>query len=90
MYVVAYDLSDDRRRTRLFKTLRRFGTSVQESVFECHLTVSQFIELRKAVEQVIDPRSDQVRYYNLCEECARRIQASAASRMTSDPAVIVI
>lgn len=90
MYVVAYDISDDRRRLRVFKTLKRYGTSVQESVFECHLTAAQFVQMRQQVELVIDPQTDQVRYYDLCEDCARRIQATAASRLTSDPIAIVV
>jgi CRISPR-associated protein Cas2 len=90
MYVVAYDISDDRRRLRLFKVLKRYGMSVQESVFECHLDANQFVRMQQDVEKVIDPQLDQVRYYNLCPLCERRIRATAASRTTSDPAVIVV
>jgi CRISPR-associated protein Cas2 len=90
MFVVAYDISDDRRRTRLFKTLKRYGTAVQESVFECHLTTNQFIQMRQAVERVIEPREDQVRYYDLCQACAGRIQATSASVLTSDPVAVVV
>ena len=90
MYVVAYDISDDRRRTRLFKALKRYGTAVQESVFECHLTADQFIKMRRDVEAVIDPSLDQVRYYDLCQQCVKRIQATSASRITSDPDAIVV
>jgi CRISPR-associated protein Cas2 len=35
--VVAYDISDDPRRTKLHNTLKNFGTPVQYSVFECIL-----------------------------------------------------
>lgn len=90
MYVVAYDVSDDRRRARLFKALKHYGTAVQESVFECHLTLTQFTQMRQAIERVIDPRVDQVRYYDLCPTCSRRTQATAASRLTSDPIAIVV
>ena len=90
MFVVAYDISHNRRRTRLFKTLKRYGMAVQESVFECHLTADQFIQLRKEVETVIDPRVDQVRYYDLCPRCTKRIQATSASLTTSDPAAIIV
>ena len=89
MYVIAYDISDDRRRTRLFKTLKQFGTPVQESVFECHLTSSQFSQMRLLVEQLIEPHADQVRFYNLCPKCAGRILATAASVRTADPVAIV-
>ena len=42
--VVAYDIEDDKQRTRLHKTLRRFGEPVQFSVFECILTNDQFAD----------------------------------------------
>lgn len=90
MFVVAYDISNDRRRTRLFKTLKRYGMAVQESVFECHLTADQFIRMRREVESVIDPRVDQVRYYDLCLKCVPRVLVTAASRVTSDPVAIVV
>ncbi len=90
MFVIAYDISDDRRRLKLFKTLKRYGTPVQESVFECHLNADQFVQLRQDVEVVIDPLVDQVRYYDLCGQCANRIQATSASRITSDPKAIVV
>lgn len=90
MFVICYDISNDRRRLRLFKTLKRYGMAVQESVFECHLTPEQFVRLRTDVERVINPQEDQVRYYNLCPKCSDRILATAASRTTSDPAAIVV
>jgi CRISPR-associated protein Cas2 len=88
--IVAYDISDDRRRARLHKALKHFGYGVQYSVFECHLSVSQLWRMKAMIEQLIDPRVDQVRYYFLCEACARRNEATAASRLTSDPPVIVV
>jgi len=90
MYVVAYDISDDRRRTRVFKALKRYGTAVQESVFECHLTTDQFLKMKRDIELVIDLGVDQVRYYILCRQCAERIQATSASRTTSDPVAIIV
>lgn len=90
MFVIAYDISDDHRRTRLFKRLKRYGTAVQESVFECHLTPAEFVVMRNDIERLIDPAADQVRYYHLCEHCARRIQATQASVRTSDPVAIVV
>lgn len=90
MFVIAYDISDDRRRTRLFKALKSYGTPVQESVFECHLTTNQFTQMRQEVERLIEPAVDQVRYYNLCDACSNRIQATRASVLTSDPVAIVV
>lgn len=36
-YLVSYDITDDRRRARIFKLLRGWGERVQFSVFCCQL-----------------------------------------------------
>lgn len=36
-FVIAYDISDDRRRDQMADLLGRYGRRVQWSVFECHL-----------------------------------------------------
>lgn len=72
--VVSYDIADDRRRTRLHRALKNFGTRVQYSVFECVLDPKDFSRLQTAVQQVIRA-DDHVRYYCLCEPCARQVCA---------------
>lgn len=76
--VVAYDISNDRRRTRLYKALLPFGTPVQFSVFECLVTADELAALKRKVRAVIKPRLDHVRYYDLCAACQRRIETTAA------------
>jgi len=71
--VVAYDISDDKMRTRLHKTLRRFGERVQFSVFECILTHEMFEQMCCEVAAVLEHRElSRVRYYKICEGCRRR------------------
>lgn len=89
-YVISYDISDDRRRSQLAKTLKGFGTRVQYSVFEAHLSRRQFEELKGAVARVIDPAKDSVRYYALCSACTARIEVPALGNVTSDPETIVV
>jgi len=88
--IVAYDISNNRRRARLHKALKHFGVAVQYSVFECHLSESQLWRMKALIEHVIDPQADQVRYYFLCEACARRNEATYASKRTSDRPVIIV
>lgn len=38
VYLIAYDVSDDRRRTDVYRTLRGYGERVQYSVFRCVLS----------------------------------------------------
>lgn len=71
--VVAYDIPDDRKRTELFKTLRRYGEPVQFSVFECILDDARFAEMRDVVGKIAAEAVDNVRYYELCPKCRRDI-----------------
>jgi CRISPR-associated protein Cas2 len=88
--VVAYDIPDDKRRTRLYKTLLGFGEPVQYSVFECILSDVQFEKLRQAVARVIEPEEDHVRYYELCQACNRRIRTVGKVPVTGKPSLYVI
>jgi len=88
--VVAYDISDDKRRTRLHKSLKRFGHPVQESVFEFHLNATELLRLKDFVNRVIDPETDQVRIYFICESCRRQTEATRPSRMTDDPFAVIV
>ena len=47
LIAVAYDIPDDRRRTKLSEHLENFGRRVQLSVFECLLEEKQ-VERMKA------------------------------------------
>ena len=87
--VVAYDIRDDRRRTRLHKRLKSFGTPVQYSVFECLLDARRFQELRAVVRKTIHAKQDLVRYYRLCEGCRAKILAINGTVTAVEPTVIV-
>jgi CRISPR-associated protein Cas2 len=74
--LIVYDISNDRRRTKLHNVLLDYGTPVQYSVFECHLDAKNLSKMKKAVARVIRKRKDNVRYYSLCADCEKRIEAS--------------
>lgn len=88
--ILAYDIPDNRRRTRLFKTLKRFGSPVQESVFEFHLDAGELLRLKRAIQTVIDPAEDQVRYYQLCPTCHARTEMTPPSRQTDNPFAVIV
>ena len=69
-YVIAYDISDDRRRNRVAKVLEGFGDRVQLSVFEVTCAPRDLGPLLDAVEQLISPPGDSLRIYRLCGSCA--------------------
>lgn len=67
--VVSYDISDDRRRTRVCHLLKDYGQRVQYSVFECQLRPKDFKRLRERLRPLLDLAEDDVRFYRLCEVC---------------------
>ena len=62
-YVVSYDISDNKRRTRLSKYLQSYGVRVQYSVFEMELSKEQYGVLKKGVRKLIEKGEDSI---NLC------------------------
>jgi CRISPR-associated protein Cas2 len=70
--VISYDVPDDKRRTKIMKTLKDFGQHVQYSVFECNLKRDDYGRLRRLLKELLNPQQDNVRFYQLCEEDARR------------------
>jgi CRISPR-associated protein Cas2 len=74
--LIVYDISNDKRRTKLHNALLDYGTPVQYSVFECHLDRKQLAKMKKAVAKAIRKRKDNVRYYFLCADCEKRIESS--------------
>ncbi len=59
-YLVTYDIADDKRRDRVFKTLRNRGDHVQFSVFLCELNGREYALLKGELEQYIHHKEDQV------------------------------
>lgn len=59
-YLITYDISDDKRRDRIFKTLRDRGDHVQFSVFLCELNPREHATLKGELQQYVHQRDDQV------------------------------
>ncbi|HRC54315.1 MAG TPA: CRISPR-associated endonuclease Cas2 [Kofleriaceae bacterium] len=59
-YLVTYDITEDERRTSVYKTLRGFGDHLQYSVFRCDLSSTDRARLLAALHPLIDQREDQI------------------------------
>jgi len=64
-YLICYDITDDRRRTKVSKLLEAFGMRVQKSVFEAVLNQNQYDKLHKKLSNLLDEKQDQLRFYPL-------------------------
>lgn len=73
--LITFDVSDNRLRYRLVKALLEHGQRVQKSVFEAtSLETAQYLRLRSRCEGIIDTDTDSLRYYQLCQACAKRVE----------------
>ncbi len=72
--VISYDISEDRRRTRIHKILKSYGQWMQFSLFECELTDVQYAKLRSRLSKLIKPSEDSIRFYFLCGSCHPKIE----------------
>jgi len=64
-YLVCYDITEDKRLRKVFKTCRNFGDHLQFSVFECDLSPAERIELETALSDIIKHDEDQVIFVSL-------------------------
>lgn len=88
--VVSYDVVDDKKRTRISKTMKNFGERVQKSVFECRVDDQQFIRMKKTLEEIMDMNEDSIRFYFLCKGCVERIEISGWGTVAEDEKVIIV
>jgi len=89
--LIVYDISNDKRRTKLHNVLLDFGTPVQYSVFECLLDEKNLSKMKKASARVIRPKKDHVRYYYLCAECVSKTETTRKEEVHSvEPNTLVV
>jgi CRISPR-associated protein Cas2 len=60
LYIVTYDIADDRRWRRVFKLMHGYGRWLQLSVFQCRLTARRRAEMALRLEAAIHGRDDHV------------------------------
>lgn len=65
LYVVTYDVRDDKRWRRVFKLMRGYGDHLQYSVFRCELSDLERVELMEKLTGVIKHDEDQVLLFPL-------------------------
>ena len=73
-YVIAYDIPDDKRRTKIHKILLGYGKWTQYSLFECFLTRKDLVLLRSKLAEHLIAKEDSVRFYPLCANCVSKVE----------------
>lgn len=82
IYLVAYDIADDRRRLEVAAVLSASGARVQLSVFECELPDAESLRrMMSHLRTLIEPAEDQIRLYPLPTNAARAVQIIGNRRL---------
>ena len=69
--LVAYDIADHKRLTRVAKVCEDFGVRVQYSIFECRLEESDFQKFWRQLLQEIEDKEDRLVAYKIDANCAK-------------------
>lgn len=88
--VVSYDTPNDRRRTKVMKTLAGYGHRVQYSVFECELRPADLEKLKIQLKTLIQPEEDDIRFYDLCENCQGKVTMLGRAKMYRQKSSVVV
>lgn len=85
MIVVAYDVNTEttagkRRLRHVAKACMKYGQRVQNSVFECSLTPSDYLILKHDLAEIMDEEHDSLRYYNLGSKYTSKIEYRGRQR----------
>jgi len=65
VFLIAYDIKDDRRLNRVHRYLKGRGIHLQKSVFYCRLSQEEIKKVRQGILELIEEREDDVRIYPL-------------------------
>ena len=85
LYLVCYDISDDRVRSQVSERLLDFGTRIQESVFECLLDSRQYERMIAALNRIRLAELDKVRIYKICANCVEAVKIYGPGEVSRDP-----
>lgn len=90
VWVLSYDITDDRRRAAMSRILEGAGERVQYSVFECRLRPTGLNRLLQELVPLLLDEGDSLRCYPLCRRCepvAHRLGTAAPAN--APPYVLV-
>lgn len=77
LYIVTYDIADDKRWRQVFRIMKGYGEWLQLSVFQCRLSARRHAELIELLAGAINQRHDHVLVIDL--GAADRVQPRVVS-----------
>jgi len=64
-YLITYDISEPKRLSKIHRFLKKHAIPIQYSVFYAKLSTEERKQLLEALDQKINPKEDDIRFYPL-------------------------
>ncbi len=79
LYLIGYDVSTTtkngkKRLTKVAKICCNYGQRVQNSLFECNLSGSQYVKVKSELLQIVKLEEDSLRIYNLGSKYSNKVE----------------
>ena len=79
LVLICYDVNTEtaagrKRLRKVAKKCEDYGQRVQNSVFECLVDNAQLTQLKHALEELIDLKTDSLRFYYLGDKWKNRVE----------------
>ncbi len=74
LYVIAYDIPDDKRRTKVANTLESYGERLQYSVFVVSTTPAKLIRLKDMLSSQVVSKEDCIAIFDLGKHVDKRVK----------------
>ncbi|MCX8023437.1 MAG: CRISPR-associated endonuclease Cas2 [Syntrophorhabdaceae bacterium] len=65
LYLIAYDISNERRLSRVHYFLKGYSTGGQKSVYECFLTAGELDYVKNGLFELIDESVDRIHIFTM-------------------------
>ncbi|SEH08757.1 CRISPR-associated endonuclease Cas2 [Candidatus Venteria ishoeyi] len=89
-YVVCYDVTKDKIRERIAKTLKEYGDRIQYSVFEISLKNQNELDILCNRLKNIADEDTKIGFYRLCANCRQDSRTLDGERLAEMPAVVIL
>lgn len=90
-YLIAYDISDDKRRKKIADLLEGYGKRVQFSVFECVLVSKKFQELKSRLRRHYrEENGDSLRFYPISHHTLPQVEVWGDHPLWEPPSSTIV
>jgi CRISPR-associated protein Cas2 len=88
LYLIAYDITHQKRLGRVRNILKEYSTGGQKSVYECYLTAAELRDISFFIHNLIDEEEDRVHIFTL--DGRSRTHTLGVALQPKDPAYFYV